>query len=98
MCQYGKCRERLNLLCSRGTSPRLGYWLKLVYLFVNTGVTAGGQGLWKHVLPLKVGSLALCRTTGYGAVFSSPLPARRWSIASSEIGGLSVLSENPPPM
>src|ERR1700733_1260467 len=42
MCQYRKC---LNLLRSRGASPRLGYWLRLVHLFVNTGVTAGSQGL-----------------------------------------------------
>ena len=38
---------------SRGASPRLGYWLKLVHLFVNTGVTAGGQGLQNTCCPFK---------------------------------------------
>jgi hypothetical protein len=40
-------------LRSRGASPTLGYWLKLVHLFVNTGVTAGGQGLWNTCCPFK---------------------------------------------
>ena len=51
MCQYWKC---LNLVRSRGASPRLGYWLKLVHLFVNTEVTAGGQGLWNTCCSFKL--------------------------------------------
>ena len=71
MCQYCKC---LNLLRSRGASPRLGYWLKLVHRFVNTGVTAGGQGLWNTCCPFKS---AVSHYHGYEAVFQACMRPRQ---------------------